>query len=107
MSFIKKTGNTVTTTISLHDALPICTRTVERPRRANVGDTCEKPRRLISASSALACLIVTRGLRRSWPKSIGERSEEHTSELQSHVNLVCRVQLEKKYNVVGVCVIMS
>src|SRR4051812_49943582 len=25
-----------------------------------------------------------------------ERSEEHTSELQSHVNLVCRLLLEKK-----------
>src|SRR5690242_21273116 len=30
------------------------------------------------------------GLRR------GQRSEEHTSELQSHVNLVCRLLLEKK-----------
>src|SRR5690242_21131491 len=29
-------------------------------------------------------------------KSSGERSEEHTSELQSHVNLVCRLLLEKK-----------
>src|SRR5690242_21179087 len=29
--------------------------------------------------------------RRAWP-----RSEEHTSELQSHVNLVCRLLLEKK-----------
>src|SRR5438477_8437337 len=28
---------------------------------------------------------------RCWP-----RSEEHTSELQSHVNLVCRLLLEKK-----------
>src|SRR4051812_49596716 len=27
---------------------------------------------------------------------IDERSEEHTSELQSHVNLVCRLLLEKK-----------
>src|SRR5690242_21944424 len=27
---------------------------------------------------------------------IKERSEEHTSELQSHVNLVCRLLLEKK-----------
>src|SRR5690242_10093319 len=27
------------------------------------------------------------------------RSEEHTSELQSHVNLVCRLLLEKKNNV--------
>src|SRR5690242_15151085 len=28
----------------------------------------------------------------------GTRSEEHTSELQSHVNLVCRLLLEKKKN---------
>src|SRR5271154_5735199 len=27
---------------------------------------------------------------------ISKRSEEHTSELQSHVNLVCRLLLEKK-----------
>src|SRR5690242_21366686 len=27
-----------------------------------------------------------------------KRSEEHTSELQSHVNLVCRLLLEKKKN---------
>src|SRR5260370_8136249 len=27
-----------------------------------------------------------------------ERSEEHTSELQSHLNLVCRLLLEKKKN---------
>src|SRR5690242_20771810 len=27
-----------------------------------------------------------------------QRSEEHTSELQSHVNLVCRLLLEKKKN---------
>src|SRR5690242_21442923 len=31
-----------------------------------------------------------------------ERSEEHTSELQSHVNLVCRLLLEKKKNDLGV-----
>src|SRR6266480_7467047 len=30
------------------------------------------------------------------PASIAARSEEHTSELQSHVNLVCRLLLEKK-----------
>src|SRR5260370_15036015 len=28
----------------------------------------------------------------------GPRSEEHTSELQSHLNLVCRLLLEKKNN---------
>src|SRR5260370_14060149 len=27
---------------------------------------------------------------------VGVRSEEHTSELQSHLNLVCRLLLEKK-----------
>src|SRR5438477_8418973 len=32
---------------------------------------------------------------RAW-KTSGVRSEEHTSELQSHVNLVCRLLLEKK-----------
>src|SRR5438876_3833617 len=30
--------------------------------------------------------------------SAGFRSEEHTSELQSPVHLVCRLVLEKKYN---------
>src|SRR5260370_25028348 len=29
-------------------------------------------------------------------ESPGARSEEHTSELQSHLNLVCRLLLEKK-----------
>src|SRR5260370_32459893 len=30
--------------------------------------------------------------------AVYERSEEHTSELQSHLNLVCRLLLEKKKN---------
>src|SRR5260370_10239391 len=40
----------------------------------------------------------------SWPKPVQPggppalRSEEHTSELQSHLNLVCRLLLEKKKN---------
>src|SRR6266480_5897859 len=29
-----------------------------------------------------------------------QRSEEHTSELQSHVNLVCRLLLEKKKKII-------
>src|SRR5260370_9165908 len=32
-------------------------------------------------------------------KCARERSEEHTSELQSHLNLVCRLLLEKKKNI--------
>src|SRR5260370_30767175 len=31
-----------------------------------------------------------------WPVGFSFRSEEHTSELQSHLNLVCRLLLEKK-----------
>src|SRR5260370_6769460 len=34
--------------------------------------------------------------RRPGYRSGGKRSEEHTSELQSHLNLVCRLLLEKK-----------
>src|SRR5260370_32377930 len=37
-----------------------------------------------------------------WRRPVGReeshRSEEHTSELQSHLNLVCRLLLEKKKN---------
>src|SRR5260370_24035370 len=34
---------------------------------------------------------------RDWNNAAGDdRSEEHTSELQSHLNLVCRLLLEKK-----------
>src|SRR5690242_13130846 len=36
------------------------------------------------------------GLPDRGPHAVGERSEEHTSELQSHVNLVCRLPREKK-----------
>src|SRR5260370_23656726 len=39
-------------------------------------------------------VIVRRG--RSFAGFTPERSEEHTSELQSHLNLVCRLLLEKK-----------
>src|SRR5438477_6006611 len=38
---------------------------------------------IVSSAPALAALLLS-------------RSEEHTSELQSHVNLVCRLLLEKK-----------
>src|SRR2546430_8733753 len=34
--------------------------------------------------------------RHAWDLVIGDRSEEHTSELQSQSNLVCRLLLEKK-----------
>src|SRR2546426_1965331 len=39
----------------------------------------------------------------SWRR--GERSEEHTSELQSPCNLVCRLLLEKKNKVISIVVV--
>src|SRR5438477_9868441 len=53
-------------------------------------------------SQALATLVSTPGrpvvldLSLNWRILGFTRSEEHTSELQSHVNLVCRLLLEKK-----------
>src|SRR3954462_3149733 len=35
-------------------------------------------------------------MRLCWSSDVCSRSEEHTSELQSHDNLVCRLLLEKK-----------
>src|SRR5690625_5547854 len=50
--------------------------------------------RNIGFKNRLICLILTASLRR---KKIGHgRSEEHTSELQSRGQLVCRLLLEKK-----------
>src|SRR5438876_4092208 len=68
-------------TLSLHDALPI----------------------LISVAGAAIGLRLGVGLNvsRSAPRGCvrpGQRSEEHTSELQSPVHLVCRLLLEKKKN---------
>src|SRR5260370_9977278 len=35
-------------------------------------------------------------LDKHWARVFSARSEEHTSELQSHLNLVCRLLLDKK-----------
>src|SRR5437016_11831892 len=41
-------------------------------------------------------LTTTSRVRSHWPATADLRSEEHTSELQSLTNLVCRLLLEKK-----------
>src|SRR6266480_5695040 len=53
-----------------------------------------RPALLSSCGLGPARPIGVRGLRTR--RRGGARSEEHTSELQSHVNLVCRLLLEKK-----------
>src|SRR5260370_27562249 len=69
--FFNDTATTEIYTLSLHDALPIST---------------------ISGKSR--CTMPSRPGK--WGTSAAKRSEEHTSELQSHLNLVCRLLLEKK-----------
>src|SRR5699024_12630060 len=79
--FFNDTPITVIYTLSLHDALPIC-------YREKVLGIFVKPLTRLAAELA-AGDHVSHQLRRS-------RSEEHTSELQSRFDLVCRLLLEKK-----------
>src|SRR2546430_9160724 len=91
-------------TLPLHDALPICKRWPKR---------CSMPRSgtrngWLDCGSSFARNETRRSTRfstswdgsstrlaaRSTPSPL--RSEEHTSELQSQSNLVCRLLLEKK-----------
>src|SRR5256885_12918180 len=76
------------TLFPLHDALPISrpllTFRLERVR----GPAKPGPRRF-SATLSAAFAVSSREIR-------SKRSEEHTSELQSPCNLVCRLLLEKK-----------
>src|SRR5690242_21404065 len=41
-------------------------------------------------------MVILKPLLTGCVNKVRKRSEEHTSELQSHVNLVCRLLLEKK-----------
>src|SRR2546422_6292147 len=74
--FFNDTATTEIYTLSLHDALPISTP----PARGRSG--CSRPGRWPASRRY--------GARPGW------RSEEHTSELQSRLHLVCRLLLEKK-----------
>src|SRR5256885_15738152 len=71
--FFNDTATTEIYTLSLHDALPILLRNFWKHRA-----TAVRPMSL------------------ALPVSPMTRSEEHTSELQSPCNLVCRLLLEKK-----------
>src|SRR5256885_8708556 len=80
--FFNDTATTEIYTLSLHDALPIL---LTRLNEIGFSGFClaEIP----ESSDAVRVMRYYRGL---W------RSEEHTSELQSPCNLVCRLLLEKK-----------
>src|SRR2546422_7329268 len=72
--FFNDTATTEIYTLSLHDALPI----YPPPERLPI-DFFVRPHTLYSPMTQAA-----------------KRSEEHTSELQSRLHLVCRLLLEKK-----------
>src|SRR5256885_11007266 len=72
--FFNDTATTEIYTLSLHDALPIC----------------------IGADFHIVADPHATELLDLHPCSVLGRSEEHTSELQSPCNLVCRLLLEKK-----------
>src|SRR5260221_3314304 len=85
--FFNDTATTEIYTLSLHDALPI------------LADAEHKRLRLY-VQVGLSDEFATESREMAWGEGIAgmvaNRSEEHTSELQSHSDLVCRLLLEKK-----------
>src|SRR5438034_4224359 len=80
-------------TLSLHDALPISRRRAARAGRSHRvrhRGLRSEPRQELAERAPGAPHHPHHG--RAGP----DRSEEHTSELQSHSDLVCRLLLEKK-----------
>src|SRR2546430_12118751 len=76
--FFNDTATTEIYTLSLHDALPICLG--GHPPAQPPGVACQAGGGRRGRGQGVPC----------------GRSEEHTSELQSQSNLVCRLLLEKK-----------
>src|SRR5438874_5361277 len=89
--FFNDTATTEIYTLSLHDALPI-SRGAGVPPGA-VRDRHRQDARVPRAGVSRHCAHA--GAARNDP---AVRSEEHTSELQSRRDLVCRLLLEKKKN---------
>src|SRR5258708_25226034 len=91
--FFNVTATTEIYSLSLHDALPIC---------SDAGAGCSgglgsRPLELDRSGHARSSARDTGQLPATeMEPRAGSRSEEHTSELQSHLNLVCRLLLEKK-----------
>src|SRR5256885_11829379 len=84
--FFNDTATTEIYTLSLHDALPICRGREVRTMRLDILDRGHRPH----TKAIMALIRVFSG------HPVVDRSEEHTSELQSPCNLVCRLLLEKK-----------
>src|SRR2546430_11190618 len=85
--FFNDTATTEIYTLSLHDALPISHAQVRVAvhGQAQVEGAAQRGQALGGAQPAPVVVVAEH-----------DRSEEHTSELQSQSNLVCRLLLEKK-----------
>src|SRR5687768_18034660 len=82
-------------TLSLHDALPIFTTSASSFSailRATVAPTFPAPPTTVTLRFIATPRLVAGPL----APLLAARSEEHTSELQSRLHLVCRLLLEKK-----------
>src|SRR5256885_16099984 len=87
--FFNDTATTEIYTLSLHDALPISWSACG-PWHAPTSAMCRAPDRTAA------------GWRPPPSRRACGRSEEHTSELQSPCNLVCRLLLEKKKKITDI-----
>src|SRR2546427_5942970 len=92
--FFNDTATTEIYTLSLHDALPISSWVRARGMRCMPWRYSSRMASGVSASSKKRCMSLT--LPPELKMGPAPRSEEHTSELQSQSNLVCRLLLEKK-----------
>src|SRR5690606_39802804 len=103
---VHDTATSASYTLSLHDALPISRaagRVLSSPDDSASGVFCARHRRSNEASPKFDPSHPWRDIpaadspaRPSLAGRSRVRSEEHTSELQSRENLVCRLLLEKK-----------
>src|SRR5690606_42123811 len=89
--FLNDTAHAEIYTLSLHDALPICV--IQFAKRLVQGGG---PGVKENASGAGSPDPLELSAAQAQLVSASARSEEHTSELQSRENLVCRLLLEKK-----------
>src|SRR5690606_40641942 len=102
LPFSPAPATTATYTLSLHDALPIYPRTpVERYSlfshlNYEVSDRTNVFVEASFGSVESYHLGAARWFNNQFSVQVNRRSEEHTSELQSRENLVCRLLLEKK-----------
>src|SRR5436190_9633399 len=81
-------------TLSLHDALPISRRDLHAALRAlGARETPVVAVSSLAPATGFEELVAALDAHRDDGRL---RSEEHTSELQSHSDLVCRLLLEKK-----------